>query len=173
MKRISLKEKTLSWTSSSLLSNFFSSGCFSGSRACLHNCSEFRFLGDVKVRVRWKVCLGGGLKWSSEYSSKVCGFSWELKPFACEYSVRCSSKLLSLKMASVEEVGLFVVGSTYRYSSAKRYKQLNTFANHLSSRQSERLTGGNVSLFTGSIKLHLYPGLFAHMIAGKVILQNH
>ncbi len=39
-----------------------------------------------------------------------------LKPLACEYSVRCSSKLLSLKMASVEEVGLLVVGNTYRYS---------------------------------------------------------
>ena len=66
VQRISMKDMQASWASSSWLTTFFSSGCFSGSLVQLHILSFPRFLVTITLL---RVCLGGGLKESESVKS--------------------------------------------------------------------------------------------------------
>lgn len=87
LERISIKDIQASWASSSWLTTFFSSGCFSGSLVQLHILSFPRFLVTITLL---RVCLGGGLerKWITEVRSE----KWK-----CVFDVDNKKKLYTYK----------------------------------------------------------------------------
>merc|ERR1711962_1218575 len=111
--RVAWKHRHDSCASSSLFISFLRSGCLSGSLLCLHSSSLLFLLAVVSV-ILFTVLLGGGRKWSSAYSSSVCGFSPCSPPLVAPegYSRLVCSLASIVNRARISEGGLVRQGRT-------------------------------------------------------------